>query len=229
MAHSVIMISFLGNYPNCAKNRDKKFKRAVDSFICNTYQDKELIIVSDGCEQTNFIYENLYIKYKDIQLIKAPKQSKGYPGVLRTVGLFFAKGETISYLDTDDYLAPSYIEKLVSNFNFDWGFCNVYLPDIKKEFLNMKEIKDKSINKYLQNFRWTELPSKEQICCIGTPNIFHRAKAREKCFWKNWNGIEGESEDWAFIKQLSGEYGKGIKVDPLGYYMCHFNPAGIDI
>ena len=36
-------------------------------------------------------------------------------------------------------------------------------------------------------------------------------------------------EDWDFVSQLTKEYGCGSKIDPAGYYMCHFLTAGVDI
>ena len=52
MKFSVIMASYLGNYPGCANNREAKFIRSVKSFLNQSYDNKELIIVSDGCEIT---------------------------------------------------------------------------------------------------------------------------------------------------------------------------------
>jgi len=227
--HSIIMISFLGSYPNCASNREEKFKRAVDSFILNTHKEKELIIVSDGCEKTNFIYHKLYSGYENIKLLIAPKQEKGYPGALRTLGLFLAKGDTVSYLDSDDYIAPKHIENLLINFNSNWVYYDNLLPDLKREFLNMKEVKDESINSNLKPYRWTHLPSRIIRGNLRTANIAHILEAREKCFWKNWNGLEGDSEDWDFVCQLQKKYGNPVKLDYTGYYLCHFPVADIDI
>jgi len=57
---SVIMPSYLGKYEGSRINADQKFIRAVESFQQQTLQNKELIIVSDGCEITNRIYRELF-------------------------------------------------------------------------------------------------------------------------------------------------------------------------
>ena len=73
MKISVIMPSFLSQYDGCAKNREQKFIRAVDSFIAQTYNDKELVIVADGCLKTKNLYEQLYSKNPDIKFIAAKR------------------------------------------------------------------------------------------------------------------------------------------------------------
>ena len=48
MKISVIMQSYLGEYPGARSNPKYKFVRAVNSFLLQKHPDKELIIVSDG-------------------------------------------------------------------------------------------------------------------------------------------------------------------------------------
>ena len=69
MKISVVMISYLGEYPGARSNPIDKFKRAVDSYIGQTYNDKELIIISDGCDTTKEIYQSYYSNHKDIKFI----------------------------------------------------------------------------------------------------------------------------------------------------------------
>ena len=49
---SVVMPSFLGEYDGCASDRENKFVRAVHSFLENSLEEKELIIIGDNCSTT---------------------------------------------------------------------------------------------------------------------------------------------------------------------------------
>ena len=68
------MASYLGSYPSAATERDRKFIRAVNSFKKQTYQNKELIIVSDGCPLTIQLYNRFFSKDTTIKLLQIPKQ-----------------------------------------------------------------------------------------------------------------------------------------------------------
>lgn len=219
--HSVILIVYLGDYPNAAKNRKHKYKRAVQSFIDNTYSNKELIIVSDGCEDSYKIYKDNFKQHRDIKFIMAPKQPSGYPGFLRQIGIYFATGDVISYLDSDDYIAPSHIKYIMDSFKteaFKFVYFNSLTVDTLHEYKNLEEIVNEEIIKELCPYRWTILPRELKYRSIGTGNISH-VKDTSKV-WKNWDGKSGESEDWLFIKQWLNEPGK--RIDSKTYYMCHF-------
>ena len=49
MKISIIMQSYLGDYPNARANPEEGFIRAVYSVINQTVSNWELIIVADGC------------------------------------------------------------------------------------------------------------------------------------------------------------------------------------
>lgn len=104
---SIIMASFLGEYQNSAKDRIKKFHRAVNSFINQTYSNKELIIISDGCEVTQNEYNKHYINNPNIRLLVSEKQPI-FSGKIRDIGCRSASGDIISYLDsvTGDRCVP---------------------------------------------------------------------------------------------------------------------------
>jgi glycosyltransferase involved in cell wall biosynthesis len=232
ISHSIIMISHLGEYPNCAKDRERKFGRAVDSFLANEYSAKELIIVSDGCEKTNSIYSSEYAHKENISLIIAPKQEPGYPGALRSIGLLLAKGKTISYLDSDDYIAPDFISRLMPHLwsKAAWCYYDAYTADINGDFPSVPEIPEQNAIEELRGFRWTNLPAIRRTRAIGSPNIAHTREVRENCRWKNWDGQGERSEDWDFVEQLIEKHGEGVKLSfAPGYYLCHFRPGGVDV
>lgn len=52
MKFSVVIPSFLGSYSGAASRRDEKLVRAVQSVLDQTFQDFEIQVVADGCQQT---------------------------------------------------------------------------------------------------------------------------------------------------------------------------------
>lgn len=122
MKISVIMASYLGEYPGGASDREDKFIRAVDSFRRQDYPDKELIVVSDGCQKTI----DLCNRFK-IQLFSLPKQPL-FSGEVRNFGIKYAKGKIITYLDTDDYYEQGHLTSIVKGFkDNDWVYWDDYV------------------------------------------------------------------------------------------------------
>ena len=210
---SVIMPSYLSEYPNCSKNREQKFIRAVNSFLDNNYKYKELVIVADGCDKTMKIYQKEFKQFHNIRCYKIEKQSE-FSGAVRDYGLQKAHGNIICYLDTDDVLGTKHIENLVKNFNtkkFDWVYFNDFVrtPD-------MKELKRHiSIEKG----------------SIGTSCIAHR-NIRKRFFWQKkhitWLGCDKYNHDFLFIEKLYDNFPNYNKIDGCQYYVCHI-PNRLDV
>lgn len=124
---SVIMASYLGEYPGCATNRTHKFKRAINSFLKQNIG--ELIIVSDGCEKTNKIVNKFY-NVPSIKLVSIPKQCL-FSGKVREAGISIAQHEWICYLDSDDEFKEGHLQTLIDNFdnNVDWMYYDDYFSN----------------------------------------------------------------------------------------------------
>jgi glycosyltransferase involved in cell wall biosynthesis len=207
MKVSVIMASYLQHYPGCAKNSDKKFIRAVNSFKKQTYTNSELIIVSDGCQLTNAIYEQYFANDENIKLIRANK----YPtyGGLRQEGLKIATGEIILYVDADDMIGKTHIETVVNQFSQDVDM--VYYDDYLVMSSDFKQLFTREVEP-----RWGS---------IGTSSIAHRNFYTERYDWMvtkpKWNN--GYSHDFYFILELAG---KGMQFKKLtktpSYLVCHY-------
>ncbi len=173
MKYSIIMASYLREYPGSAKNREVKFRRAVDSVIFQSHNDWELVIVADGCQRTIEIAK----EYSDprIQCHHVPKQ-KQWSATVRNMGIYHATGDLIVYLDTDDYLGPEHLATLAPPNDMTWGYFDIFGWKGK----------------------WVEYVCsvKEKYKC-GTGNLIHR----RGLYWPDH--IDDYDHDWRFIQMLS--------------------------
>ena len=108
-------------------NRIKTLNKCVDSVLAQTYSDLEIILVDDGSTDSS---ENLCDKYKEtdarIRVIHGCNQGAAFA---RNLGIENAKGEYITFIDSDDYVTPDYVEKLVEAFEKNdcvLAICNSY-------------------------------------------------------------------------------------------------------
>jgi glycosyltransferase involved in cell wall biosynthesis len=92
----------------------------INSVLCQTYKDYEIIVVNDGSKDDTLIelnkFENL------ISVINIPN---GGVSNARNIGILASKGEMIAFLDADDQWYPKKLELqlAVMNSNSAIGFC----------------------------------------------------------------------------------------------------------
>lgn len=95
-------------------NAEKTLKKTIDSIIRQTigFQHIELIIIDDRSTDRS---RSLILSYARMYPNIVPvffRRNNGSPAIPRNVGIQLAKGEYIMFIDSDDWLAPSGIEKL---------------------------------------------------------------------------------------------------------------------
>lgn len=125
MKISVVMQVYLGEYLNSRSMPKEKFIRAVNSFLSQTHKDKELVIVSDGCEITKKMYELYYEDNEHIKFCYLARNSKKeknmysvennkitYRGLPRQLGCEIATGDIITYFDSDDIMLNTRLKDL---------------------------------------------------------------------------------------------------------------------
>lgn len=91
-------------------NRPKMCKRAVESVLCQTYDNLEMILVEDGTKTD--IKEWVVTEHSEVQYIRH-ETNKGLAAA-RNTGLEKSTGEYIAYLDDDDVWKPTRIEKQIN-------------------------------------------------------------------------------------------------------------------
>lgn len=127
-------------------NSEKTIKKCLDSVLVQTYRNIEIICVNDGSTDNSL---NLLKEYsKKDNRIKVIVKSNGGVSSARNVGIKSAKGEYISFADSDDWLEKNMIEELVNvmeSKNVDIVRCNYYKDEDKKAPSFNEEINDKKI------------------------------------------------------------------------------------
>ena len=92
-------------------NVEKYLAKCIDSIISQEYDDWELILVNDGSsDSSKAICEEYCINDNRISLYN---QENAGPSAARNLGIKKAKGKYITFIDSDDYVTPTYLTDLV--------------------------------------------------------------------------------------------------------------------
>ncbi len=86
-------------------------QRCIESLVKQTYFHMEVILVDDGSKDGSGKYcDQLAEQYSNIKVIHKKNEGLGYA---RNTGIEYAKGELITFLDSDDYIEPSMYETMI--------------------------------------------------------------------------------------------------------------------
>ena len=91
-------------------NVEQYLRKCVDSIMCQTYADLEIILIDDGSPDKSPEICDEYAK-KDCR-IRVIHQKNGGLGYARNVGICNAQGDFITFIDSDDYVSSDYVECL---------------------------------------------------------------------------------------------------------------------
>lgn len=121
-------------------NVEKYIEKCIDSIINQTYTNTEIILVDDGSTDNSGKIAEIY-KMQDKRVKVIHKRNGGLSDA-RNVGMKFAKGKYICFIDSDDYVEKTMLNDVLKydKLNKDvliWGFYT--------EQVDNKEI---IINKY---------------------------------------------------------------------------------
>lgn len=160
----------------------KYLRKCFDSILGQTFKNIELIIVSDGPKEDDLICEEYTQKYSNIRLLKGI--NKGLGGA-RNAGISLAKGKYIAFVDSDDWVAPNYIQKMydamVSDESIDIVQCGTNIV-FEKE-INSKLLEDD--NNYFAIGQEGKIPVTDDI--YGKINVGSWNKLYKKSLLSQYN------------------------------------------
>lgn len=102
-------------------NVEKYMDKCIESIVNQTYKNLEIILVDDGA--TDGSGEKCDAWGKKDDRIKVIHKENGGLGNARNVGMKYAQGEWIGFVDSDDFISPSMYETL-------YNICNEFCADL---------------------------------------------------------------------------------------------------
>lgn len=154
-------------------NVEAYLDRCIKSVLNQTYDNLQIILVDDGSkDESGKICEN-YMKI-DSRILVIHQENQGLSGA-RNTGIKSAKGDYITFIDSDDYIENDYIEylfDLATKYNAEISICThraIYETGLElsresdKEFVMNKEEALKNML-YYQDFdvsAWAKLYEKD--------------------------------------------------------------------
>lgn len=143
-------------------NNKSYIERCVDSVISQTYQNLEILIVDDGSKDDSLARIERYKTDSRVRVFA--KENSGLSSA-RQMALDNATGEYISFIDADDYLAPTYVEHLLNKLAADGSdicLCSTRFEDMKGNYLPGES--------KMLSCRETEKPTPVTLEALSDPN-----------------------------------------------------------
>jgi glycosyltransferase involved in cell wall biosynthesis len=165
-------------------NSAQYIREAIDSVLCQTYTDYEIIVIDDGStDDTRRIIKDEYpgVRYYRVQ-------HKGV-GSARNYGISMAQGEYIAFLDADDKWLPEKLEKQFNAFN---EYPEVGMVFTENRFFWKAQIVDRGINKRKKLMSGDILANIFMNSYVGTPTVMVRKSVLDDVGWFEEQLVVGE-------------------------------------
>ncbi|MBP7856328.1 MAG: glycosyltransferase family 2 protein [Prevotella sp.] len=194
-------------------------RRCLDSIIGQEFRDWQMILVDDASTDGSDVLCDKYVKKeRRIQVIHLKRN--GGLSAARNAGLEKAKGDYVTFVDSDDYIAPDTLKQLMELLNVRSDYDILEYPVNKHYgsknrttlYLGRKEYKDKwtywlEAKGYRHAYAWNKIYRRELLRNVKFPPGRHF----EDVFFM-----------WQVLKRT-----RIIATTDVGmYYYCH-NPKGI--
>lgn len=132
-------------------NAEKYLRECVESVLCQTLSDIELILVDDGSTDSSpTLCDQYAAQDRRVKVIHKPN---GRAASARNAGLRAASGEYVAFVDADDWISPDMYEKMLQT-NADVTLCDYVRfqgeklfpftqPNVAAGFYNKAQIREK--------------------------------------------------------------------------------------
>ncbi len=157
-------------------NTEKYLKKCIDSILAQSFPDFELILINDGSTDNSGTICDNYAK-RDSRIIVIQQVNKGL-SYSRNLGKKIAKGEYLSFIDSDDYIHPKMFIDMINNLkdhNADISICNFKVIGVKQPVKIF----------YIETFGINAYSSKDYLILSQCRNPVVWNKIYKSSLWKN--------------------------------------------
>ena len=134
-------------------NVERFIDRCIQSIINQTYKNLEIILIDDGSTDSSLA---ICQKYRNSdKRIKIIKKTNGGVSSARNIGLLHANGQYINFVDSDDYLDNSCLDKLYQaliNYDCDISCSNIICESVSGEKIESLRLHKKVITFTIENY-----------------------------------------------------------------------------
>lgn len=187
----------------------KLLKSAVSSVVGQTLRQWEILVICDGVDDSEIT--EIMTMYPFLRIFHT--KDKTGAGAARNIGIKNAKAPFVFFLDADDYIAPTALERLV-NFHTIYPGRYIYSDWVSIEG---EERKVHISEEYSQDAWFKPSPhGKDWLYGINAISVLMRTKqAKEVLFDENLQGWE----DWDFFVRCAIKGYCGVRYpEPVFYY-----------
>lgn len=181
-------------------NRADFIATTIQSVLNQTYRNFELLVIDDGSTDST---ESVVKSIHDIR-IQYFKSTNSERGAARNVGIDKAKGDYITFLDSDDVYYPSYLK------NARESILNFESPPFLHLAYEVRNSTSKLISKidYLKSDSYEFIFKGNPLSCMG---VFMKQEITKQFQFNEDRSLSG-SEDWELWLRVIANF--GIKCDP---------------
>lgn len=188
-------------------NTEQYLPCCIDSILSQSFTDFELLLIDDGSTDGSSQICDSYAE-KDNRIRVFHKENGGVSSA-RNLGLDNAKGEWVTFVDSDDWIEDDYFQipfdEKVDLYVQNWTFAN----GDKTDFYNKQFIGSKDYNAFLKENIHTD--TFRTVCCF----FLKKKIIRDNCIRFDVHHRLGE--DTLFVMDYY-KYAKSIQIMDNSYY-----------
>lgn len=137
-------------------NAESSIKKCIDSILCQTYSNIELLLINDGSVDKS---KDIISSYNDDRIIFINKKNEGVSKT-RNFGIKKSTGDYIMFIDNDDFIDNNYVENYLNKIiesNSDIVIGGYRRINSKNKILFYKKVSDYNWTKYIIMAPWAKL------------------------------------------------------------------------